>query len=131
LATGGVSILTNSGKIGEVFAARFLAEKGYKIIGANFRTRFGEIDIIAENGKYIIFVEVKTRNANSIASPKESVDSRKQAKIIKATGQYLALYQPTLQPRFDVVEVITEGTEIPKLKEIHHLENAFMASNYL
>ena len=130
MSVGGVSILTNTGKIGEVFAARYLAEKGYKIIGANFRTRFGEIDIIAENGEYIIFVEVKTRSQNSIANPRESVDARKQAKIIKATEQFLAQYRSRLQPRFDVIEVITENTEIPKLKEINHIENAFMGSSY-
>ncbi len=122
--------MTNSGKIGEVFAARYLVQKGYKIIGANYRTRFGEIDIIAENSEYIIFVEVKTRSVDSIANPRESVDARKQAKIIKATEQYLASYSPTLQPRFDVIEVITQIGEPPKLKEIHHIENAFMGSSY-
>ena len=118
--------MANSGKIGEVFAARYLSRKGYKIIGANYRTRFGEIDIIAIKNEYIIFVEVKTRNTNSIAQAKEWVDARKQAKIIKATQQYLAQYQPDLQPRFDVIEVITDASEISKPKEIHHLENAFM-----
>lgn len=122
--------MTNSGKIGEVFAARYLSEKGYEIIGANFKTRFGEIDIIAKNSEYIIFVEVKTRSVNSIANPREWVDARKQAKIIKATKQYLANYQPNLQPRLDVIEVITENKDNPKLKDINHIENAFMDSSY-
>lgn len=111
------------GKIGERMAARSLRDNGYKIIGANYRTRFGEIDIIATKGKYIAFVEVKTRGENRVAQPMESVDGKKREKLRKTTLMYLSKYETALQPRFDVIEVILDDNERPI--SINHIENAF------
>ncbi|MBQ7956601.1 MAG: YraN family protein [Clostridia bacterium] len=106
---------------GEEKAARYLKKQGYKIIGKNFQTRFGEIDIIAENKEYIIFAEVKARSENSIAEPKEFVDLRKQRKIITTAEIYLSENPTEKQPRFDVVEVKKEkGKTI-----VNHIINAF------
>lgn len=111
------------GKIGERCVARYLRDKKYEIIGANFHTRFGEIDIIATKGKYIAFVEVKTRSENSLYSPAQAVDARKQGKLQKTALLYLSKNKTDLQPRFDVAEVIMDSNE--NVLNINYIENAF------
>ena len=106
---------------GEEKAASYLKKQGYKIIAKNFQTRFGEIDIIAENKEYIVFVEVKARSEKSIAEPREFVDIRKQRKIIKTAEIYLSENLTEKQPRFDVVEVKKDKMKI----QINHIVNAF------
>ena len=99
---------TGSGKIGEHFTAEYLKEKGYEILEMNFKSRFGEIDIVAQNDRYLIFVEVKTRRADGLTHPFEAITPGKRAKIIK-TSQYYLLQHPTqLQPRFDAAAVFME-----------------------
>lgn len=114
--------MNNKGKLWEIEACNFLRKKKYKLITANYTTRFGEIDLIVENKKYICFVEVKQRDTNSIAKPAEFVDSIKQNKIIKSALIYLSQNRTEKQPRFDVIEVYTQNG---KIKSIKHLENAF------
>ncbi|MCM1114394.1 MAG: YraN family protein [Clostridium sp.] len=114
--------MNNKGKLWEIEAAKFLRKNKYKIIETNYRSRFGEIDLIAVNKNYICFVEVKQRSVNSIAAPCEFVDYNKQQKIISTANMYLSLNAVSLQPRFDVVEIYTEDN---KIKSIKHLENAF------
>lgn len=111
------------GKTGERLSARYLRDNGYDIIGANYHSRFGEIDIIAQNNKYIAFVEVKSRGEKSIATPREAVDFSKQGKIKKTALIYLSKNKTELQPRFDVIEVIFNDNEKPL--SINHIENAF------
>lgn len=106
---------------GEEKAAKYLKKQGYNIIAKNFQTRFGEIDIIAEDKEYIVFVEVKARSEKSIAEPREFVDIRKQRKIIKTTEIYLSENPTAKQPRFDVVEVKKDKMKI----HINHIVNAF------
>ena len=72
--------INKSGVWGEIFAARYLRDNGYRIITANFRSRLGEIDIIAQKGNYMCFVEVKTRGEERLYEPKEAVDFSKQEK---------------------------------------------------
>lgn len=110
------------GKLWEIEAANYLRKKKYKLLEANYTTRFGEIDLIASNKKYICFVEVKQRDINSIATPAEFVDKPKQNRIICTAQLYLATHSTKLQPRFDVVEVYTDNNKINSIK---HLENAF------
>lgn len=112
----------NRGAAGERQAAVFLRKKGYKIEAANYHSRFGEIDIIASKGEYIVFAEVKTRACGSIASPAEFVTAVKAEKIRKTAMLYLAAFPSKLQPRFDVIEVYTEKGNTVK---INHIENAF------
>ncbi|MBQ3005606.1 MAG: YraN family protein [Clostridia bacterium] len=105
---------------GEKAAKEFLKENNYKIVEQNFRTRFGEIDIIAKDGNYIVFVEVKTRGEKSFGNPMEAVDYPKQKKIIMASEQFLLKKEFfDLQPRFDVIEVFSESGKI------NHIINAF------
>lgn len=114
--------MNNKGKLWEIKAYDYLRKKRYTLLETNYTTRFGEVDLIVKNKKYICFVEVKQRDVSSIAQPKEFVDFRKQQRI-KATAQlYLAKNDTNLQPRFDVIEVYTENN---KIKSIKHLENAF------
>ena len=113
---------TGSGKIGEHFTAEYLKKQGYEILDMNFKSRFGEIDIIAQNERYLAFVEVKTRRMDGLTHPFESITPGKRAKVIK-TAQYYLLQHPTdLQPRFDAAAVFTEDGELQKLE---YLENAF------
>lgn len=106
---------------GEERAAKYLKKQGYSITARNFQSRFGEIDIIAENDEYIIFVEVKARSEKSIAEPKEFVDRRKQRKIITTAEIYLSVNPTKKQPRFDVVEVKKEKSKV----YLNHIVNAF------
>lgn len=95
----------DTGRIGEDYAARWLECHGYRVVERNYHSRYGEIDIIAEDSQYIIFVEVKTRAEGSIVRPAESVDRRKQEKILVTAQQFLQESPQTLQPRFDVAAV--------------------------
>lgn len=114
--------MNNKGKLWEIEAANFLKKKKYKLVDVNYTTRFGEIDLIVANKKYICFVEVKQRDVSSAAAPAEFVTPSKQQKIIASAKLYLANNTTNLQPRFDVVEIYTSGG---KIKSVKHLENAF------
>lgn len=113
------------GAWGELQAAEYLRKNRYEIVASGFRSRFGEIDLIVQNRKFIVFVEVKTRKSDRFAQAKEFVDARKQERTKTTASIYLAQNQTKLQPRFDVIEVYApEGTETKK-PVIHHLEDAY------
>ncbi|MDD2361884.1 MAG: YraN family protein [Oscillospiraceae bacterium] len=117
------------GARGEVLASRFLREKGYEIWTANFGFRFGEIDIIAVKKPYIAFVEVKTRSENSIYLPREAVTKDKQRRIIKTAMMFIKNNKIELQPRFDVIEIITRNQHPMEIEEIDHIQGAFDAGD--
>ena len=110
------------GSRGEVEAARRLREKGYRILAANYRCRLGEIDIIAEDEKYICFVEVKTRGENNRYTAADAVDFSKRKKLIAAANLFLTQYDGGKQPRFDIAEVYMRDGEVRK---IHLIKNAY------
>lgn len=112
------------GAWGEYAARAYLEHAGYRTVETNFRTRFGEIDIIASRGEYIVFVEVKTRKNDCITAAREAVTAAKQQRIAATAALWLQKHPSRLQPRFDVVEVYGEEgtTDAPR---ICHLENAF------
>jgi len=85
-------------------AAEFLKIKGYKLICRNFRTRFGEIDIIAKDGDWIAFIEVKARGENYLVSPKEALNLHKQKKIKLAALEFVKS-KPNQCFRFDFVGI--------------------------
>ena len=111
--------------LGERYAAEYLLKKGYKIAARNFRSRFGEIDIVAENADFVAFVEVKTRSRDYISRPSEAVTAAKQRKIIKTAQFYLLRSEKELQPRFDVIEIVTASKNDFRVLEIQHIEDAF------
>ena len=94
-----------SGAWGEALAAEYLRKKHYKIVAAGFHSRFGEIDLIVADRKYLVFVEVKLRKTASFAQAMEYVDTRKQDKIRVTAEIYLSQNPTNLQPRFDVIEI--------------------------
>ena len=113
------------GRWGEERAAEYLRRKGFRITAANWRCRFGEIDLIAEDGRYLCFVEVKEHKNDAFGSAAEFVDRRKQNRLRTAAELYLAGHPTQLQPRFDVVEVYAPQGERTSLPKIVHLENVF------
>ena len=113
------------GAWGERNAAKYLEKKGYKIVGVNYKNRFGEIDIIARRKDCVVFIEVKTRKNNSFADAREFVDAKKQARVITAAKIWLSANRCELQPRFDVIEVYAPHGTDTKNPEINHIENAF------
>ena len=110
------------GSQGEDIAAKYLQSQGYKILQRNFRSRYGEIDIICRWEQTVIFVEVKTRTNTDFGSPEESITKTKQQHIHKVALIYLETYPYSFQEiRFDVIGILMDGSE-PKL---NHLEAAF------
>lgn len=111
------------GDLGEALASGFLANNGYTIVAKNFRSLFGEIDIIAADGDNMVFVEVKLRKNADFAQAREFVCKGKQDKITATANIWLASHKTKLQPRFDVIEIYLEDkSSEPK---IIHIENAF------
>lgn len=113
------------GAWGETVAAAYLRQKGYAVVAHSWRSRFGEIDLIAENRGYLAFVEVKLRKNANFARAMEYVDYRKQRKLRMTAELYLASHPTPLQPRFDVIEIYApEGCQTLN-PVINHLEDAF------
>lgn len=109
------------GARGEELAVRHLTGKGYAIRDRNWRSGRTEIDIIAENSEFIVFVEVKTRSADYLVQPVEAVNVPKQRTIISVASHYLKKYSLEKEARFDIITVIFGSPEI----EIDHIENAY------
>ena len=113
------------GAWGESIAAEYLSKKRYKIVGLNYRCRYGEIDIIAQNRKFLVFVEVKLRKSARFAAASDFVDYYKQERLRSTAELYLSENPTKLQPRFDVIEIYApNGTETEN-PTINHLEDAF------
>lgn len=103
----------------------FLQESGYEIVARTYRSRYGEIDLIARDASYLVFVEVKTRKSAHFSEAREAVSRWKIQKLRQTAEMYLVEHETALQPRFDVIEIYAPqgtGTERP---EILHLEDAF------
>ena len=117
------------GQAGEDLAADHLESKGYLLLARRFRTRLGEIDLVARIGATVVFVEVKTRTGTGFGRPEEAVGFAKQAKLARMAGIFLAS-QPTLAAdgtscRFDVISILWREGSAPVLE---HLEDAFRAT---
>ena len=108
-----------------MLAASYLQRKHYKIIAMNYRSRFGEIDLIVSNKENLVFVEVKLRKSDRFAAAFEHVDYHKQQRIRTTAEFFLAEYQTELQPRFDVIEIYAPDGVYTHKPEIHHMEDAF------
>lgn len=110
------------GAVGENSAANFLIKNKYEIINRNYKTKFGEIDIIASNNEYIIFVEVKARTGTQYGLPCQAVNFKKQNVIGRVASMYLAQNKLSNQScRFDVIEVLVENGKT----SINHIKDAF------
>ena len=124
---------TECGRYGEDIAVKFLQSKGYKILARNFRYSHRELDIIADNDQWIIFVEVKTRtnrgdNLTKYGPPGRAVNLKKQRFIVSAANHYIRLNRPNKWPRLDVIEIILSPNKRfgkPIVENIKHMEGAF------
>ena len=119
---------TEVGAFGENICKNYLTNKGYNIIESNYYSRYGEIDIIASNDRYLSFVEVKTRSKYSITKGWEAIGKIKIQKIIKTAVQFLTHNNFNLQPRFDVCEVYIIKDLYKQKYSVHninYIENAF------
>lgn len=107
------------GRRGETLAAAYVEQNGIKIISRNFRSRFGEIDLIGLDGNYLVFIEVKARTTNLCGYPGEALTSWKKERICQTARFYCAKRHITQEQsiRFDVVEIVGD--------KIRHTKNAF------
>lgn len=113
------------GQKGEDIAAETMRKKRFRIVERNWRLGHLEIDIIAENRKEIVFVEVKTRtSAFGGKSPEEAVDILKKRRMVAAANAYVKFHQTRKELRFDVIGILMDPATM-EVKELTHLENAF------
>ena len=112
------------GDQGENAAVHFLKQQGYRILDRQHRNTFGEIDIIAQDGQCIVFVEVKTRSSDQHGQPFEAVNHAKQQRIIRSALAWLKKKRRLNQAaRFDIVSIVwADQSDAP---EIQHIKNAF------
>ena len=110
---------TLTGREGEARAADYLRKQKYEVIGANYRCRFGELDLIAKKRELVVFVEVKLRKNDRFGAAADAVTLSKQDKLRKAAASWLASHDCDAPTRFDIIEIYTETGRI------NHIENAF------
>jgi len=108
------------GALAEQLAAQYLQQHGLKLLQANYRCRFGEIDLILQDGDTHVFVEVRLRSSAAFGGAAASIDARKQAKLVRAAKHYLAALQRLPPCRFDAI--LMQATDINKIEWI---KNAF------
>ena len=113
------------GAWGEAAAAEYLRRKHYEVVAAGYHCRFGEIDLIVKDRKFLVFVEVKLRRSPDFARAMEYVDRRKQDRIRITASMYLSQNPTALQPRFDVIEIYAPDGISTRKPEIYHMEDAF------
>ena len=110
------------GDQGEAYAANYLRQNGYRILTRKYRTKIGEIDLIADDHGTLVFIEVKTRSSVRCGMPAEAVNYKKKQKIIQTAYWYL--YEQRRENticRFDVLEVYAIGNNW----NVHHIKGAF------
>jgi putative endonuclease len=112
------------GRAGEIAAARFLERRGLMILERNLRSRLGEIDLLARDGRALVFVEVKARRGQPGEPPAAAVNARKRARLSRLALGYLARHRLGERScRFDVVGVSLDETGV--VTDIRHIPNAF------
>ena len=114
----------NLGRRGEDEAASYLKKQGYLLLQRNYRCPLGEIDIIAKDGKTLVFAEVRARSSGRFGMPQESVNRNKMLKIHKVAQYYLKTVQKEEEPvRFDVLALMFDVEN--QLKQLDHIKGAF------
>lgn len=107
------------GKKGEKIAGRYLKKMGYRILAQNYRTRLGEIDLVAEEAGTIVFIEVKTRSSTEYGQPLEAITGKKRQQVSKVALEYLNKNnQYNRAARFDVVSVLLTSGSSPQIEII-------------
>ncbi len=115
-----------SGECGETAAVEYLKKKKYKILERNFSAKTGEIDIIAQKGEDLVFVEVKTRSSEKFGTPAQAVTYYKKRNFVNTAKWYLVSHPTELNIRFDIIEVygVFAGDKFV-VENINHLEQVF------
>jgi putative endonuclease len=125
-ARGAVSVTTHRirlGKWGEGVAVRFLQEKGYVLLATNYRCHWGEVDIVAQEGEELVFVEVRTRRGVEFGTPEESVTAAKARKLIATAQEFLQEHdQVNAGWRIDLIAIRLDGDR--RVQDITHLRHA-------
>ena len=122
------------GRLGEDIAADYLEKNGYRIVRRNQRLGKNELDIVAKNRQYIVFVEVKTRTVDTRFEhtlenrPALAVNAEKRRRTVAAAMDYLKAKPTALAPRFDVVEVYLDRTKRWRATKVNHIPDAFGAN---
>lgn len=114
-----------TGAWGEALAAEYLRKRHFKLVAQGYRSRFGEIDLIVQDRKFVVFVEVKLRKSADFASAREYVDRKKQDRIRVTASMYLSQNPTDLQPRFDIIEIYAPDGAQTRKPVIEHMEDAF------
>ena len=115
-----------TGAVGEALARRYLEREGYEVLERNYRTRYGEIDLVVRRGGALVFIEVKARRGTGYGEPLEAVTPRKQEQVRLMAEQYLAEKGPEFvggfeEMHFDAVGVLAG----PGAHDVRHVEDAF------
>jgi putative endonuclease len=110
------------GELGERIAERWLARRGWRLVGRRFRNGHRDIDLIVEGPDTVVFVEVKARRAGDFGDPVEAVDWRKQRELVRSARVWMDRFgAPGRAYRFDIVGVLVDGRSV----RVRHVENAF------
>jgi putative endonuclease len=110
-----------TGKKGEEIAAKFLEQKGYRILETNWRSGRHEVDIIAKDGDFLVIAEVKTRHSAGIAEPEVAVTREKQRALVQAANSYVLRKNLDSEVRFDIVSILLEKDG----EKVNHIIDAF------
>lgn len=110
-----------TGQTGENIAREYLENKGYKFIDQNYKNKWGEIDLICEKDKIIVFVEVKTRTGDRFGSPESAINNKKIQKLIKNSVAYMKFKKIDKSYRIDAISIVLEGSG--KVQKMNHYEN--------
>lgn len=127
-----MSAKSETGKRGEALACEYLEKLGFEILHRNYRAGHLETDIICEDERYLLFVEVKTRTDKGrytrYGSAKSAVDARKRERILECAREYIYKNKPSKKPRIDVIEVYLDSHgELLSENGIRHIKNAVTA----
>lgn len=123
-----ISYAKDIGNVGEVAVCHYVSNMGYEVVYRNYAIRGGEIDIIACDNEYILFIEVKTRRFDYVSSGLQAITKAKKRCIVKTASHFCSNRIVKLQPRFDVAEVIIDG--LKNVLDIQYYPNAFDTSNF-
>ncbi|MBS6445125.1 MAG: YraN family protein [Ruminococcus sp.] len=123
-----ISYAKDIGNVGEVAVCHYVSNMGYEVAYRNYAVRGGEIDIIACDNEYILFIEVKTRRFDYVSSGLQAITKAKKRCIVKTASHFCSNRIVKLQPRFDVAEVIIDG--LKNVLDIQYYPNAFDTSDF-
>ena len=113
------------GQKGEKMVAEYLKSQGYTVIKRNYKDRYGEVDIIAEDCENLVFIEVKTRSENAIVSGLDAVDEKKKRLIKNEAVMFTKRLKTDLEPRVDVAEVIVSVVDGKEVWKLNYIKNAY------